>query len=166
MLGRIMPLEALGDPPGFIGWEGPIERCWHMGIQIVLNQNDDFGLGKMNIAEVLKHRRIVDGGAACGNFNMSPALQRREGHKQVGCAVTLVFAIEAGHPSRNHRYGLAGFGGQLFGGFIQTDKRPGGVMGALNKSAAPSTTKTERKLVTKAFIGISGWTNGRAGRSI
>jgi len=94
-----------------------------MGIPIVLNQNDDFGVWKMNIAELLKHHRIVDSGAACGDFDMSPALQGREGHKQVGCAVKFVFVIEAGRPSRSHRYGLAGFGGQLFGGFIQTHKR-------------------------------------------
>ena len=125
-----MPFEALGDPPGFIGWESLIERSRYMGIQIVLNQNDDVGVWKMNIAELFKHLSIIDGGAARGDFNMAPAFQGREGHKQVGCAVAFVFVIKADCPSRGHRYGLAGFGGQLFGSFIQTDKWPPSVMGA------------------------------------
>ena len=130
MLGRIMPLEALCDPPGFSGWKSLIERCRHMGIQIVLNQDNDFSIGKMNIAELLKHHRVVDGGAPRSDFDMAPAFQGCKDHEQIGGAIAFIFVIDAGRPSRHHRYRRAGFGGQLFGCFIQTDKPPGGVVGA------------------------------------
>ncbi len=46
MLRGVMPLEALGDPSCFVGWEGLIERGRGMGVEVVLNQHDGLGAGK------------------------------------------------------------------------------------------------------------------------
>ncbi len=59
---------------------------------------------------------------------MVPAFQGREGHEQIGGSIAFVFVIEASRSSRSHRYGVAGFGGQLSGSLIQTHERSGGIL--------------------------------------
>ena len=39
-----------------------------MGVEVVLHENDLFGLGKMQIAKLLKNLRVVDGRASLGDL--------------------------------------------------------------------------------------------------
>ena len=49
VLGRVVPFEPLDEPARFAGGEGLIERRWRVRVQVVLNQHDLLGVGKMNV---------------------------------------------------------------------------------------------------------------------
>src|ERR1035437_5691463 len=70
---------------------------------------------------------VIDRGVAVGYFHVSPALQRREHHKQVGGAVAFVFVIEALDAAFGHRDRHAGFLDELLAGFVKTDQRTFGI---------------------------------------
>src|SRR5271155_2908782 len=98
-----------------------------MRAEIVLDQLDLYGVGKVHVGQFLEHLHEIDGGVAVGDLDPAPALQRREHHEYIGHAVALVFVIVPG--------GSSGLGGdrrarlddQLLGGFIQTDQRAIGI---------------------------------------
>src|SRR5688572_33019084 len=71
-----MPFEALDDPAGFSGFERFIQRCWCVGIQIVLNQHDLFGIREVDVAQITQDICIVDGRAPRGDLDMAPAFER------------------------------------------------------------------------------------------
>ena len=74
-----------------------------MDIEIVLDQNDGPGVGEMDIGQVFQDVSVVHGGMAFGDFDVAPALERREHHEEVGGAVALVLVIATGRTSRFHR---------------------------------------------------------------
>ena len=49
MLWCVMPFEPLDQPPGFGGGERFVERRLAVDIEIVLDQDDDPGLGEVQI---------------------------------------------------------------------------------------------------------------------
>ena len=64
-----------------------------MRAQIVLDQPDLFGVGKMHVGQFLEQLCVIGGGVAVGDLDAAPALQRREIHEYIGHAVSLVFVI-------------------------------------------------------------------------
>jgi hypothetical protein len=52
VFGRVMPLETLGEAAGFLSREGRVERSRRMRVQVVLNQYDLFGVGKMHVGTI------------------------------------------------------------------------------------------------------------------
>ena len=73
MLGRVVPFEPLDDPAGLGRFEGFVQRCRRVRIQVVLNQDDLFGPGEVDVAQVAQDLRVVDGCASLGDFDMAPA---------------------------------------------------------------------------------------------
>jgi hypothetical protein len=55
MLGRVMPFEALSEPPGLGGREGFVERGLDVGVEIVLNQSDFPGEREENVRPVFEN---------------------------------------------------------------------------------------------------------------
>jgi molybdopterin biosynthesis enzyme len=53
-------------------------------VEIVLDQNDDLGGGKVDIGQVFQDVSIIHGGVAIGDFDSAPAFERREQHEEVG----------------------------------------------------------------------------------
>ena len=49
-----------------------------MGVQVVLNQNDDLGARKMNIARVLEQMGVIDGRPALDGLDVAPAFERAD----------------------------------------------------------------------------------------
>jgi len=49
MLGRVVPFEPLDQAAGFGGGEGLVGRCLHMGVEIVLDQDNGFGVREVGI---------------------------------------------------------------------------------------------------------------------
>ena len=64
-----------------------------MRAQVVLNQHDLFGVGKMRVRQLLEHLRVVDGGVMVGDLDFAPTLQRGEHHEYVGHAVARVLVV-------------------------------------------------------------------------
>ena len=52
-----------------------------MRAEIVLNEDNLLGVGKLHVGQFLQHPRVIDGGVAVGDFDFAPALQRREHHE-------------------------------------------------------------------------------------
>src|SRR5271169_215386 len=93
-----------------------------MRAEIVLDQLDLFGVGKVHVGQFLEHLSEIDGGVAVGDLDPAPALQRREHHEYIGHAVALVFVIVSGFSSRHGGDRRACLDDQLLGGLIQTDE--------------------------------------------
>src|SRR5450432_1077229 len=53
VFGRVMPLETRGEAASFLGRERRVERGRRMRAQVVLNQHDLFGVGKMHVRSSL-----------------------------------------------------------------------------------------------------------------
>jgi hypothetical protein len=70
-----MSFEPFGDATGFSGRESLVQGCWAMGVQIVLNQNDFFGVGEMRVCQIAQDMGIVDRGTPRANGNMAPSFQ-------------------------------------------------------------------------------------------
>ena len=66
-----MPFEPFGDTTGLSGRESLVQGCRAMGVQIVLNQNDFFGVGKMRVGQIAQDMGILDRGTPRANGNMA-----------------------------------------------------------------------------------------------
>jgi len=82
-------------------------------VEIVLNEDDLFGLCKMHIGEFFQNLRIIDGRPAIRDLDAPPALERGEQHEQIGGSVAAVFAIMARGRARLHGDRRPGFGDAL-----------------------------------------------------
>jgi hypothetical protein len=81
MFGRVMPFKPVGEATCFGRGEGRVERGGRVGAEIVLDQDDFVGVGKMQVRQFLQHLRVIDGGVMVGHLDMAPAFQRREHHE-------------------------------------------------------------------------------------
>jgi hypothetical protein len=55
-----------------------------VGVEIILDQDDRFGSGEVDIGQVFQNVGVIDGGAAVGDLDEAPAFERRKHHEQVG----------------------------------------------------------------------------------
>ena len=100
VLGRVMPFEPFDEATCFGGGESFVERRRRVRAEIVLNQNDLVGVGKMRIGQVLERMGVIDGRPAVGDLHVAPALQRSEHHEQIGHAIAFVFVVVTRRLSR------------------------------------------------------------------
>ena len=49
-----------------------------MRAQVVLNQDDLFGVGKLHVGQLLERSGVIDGGVMVGDLDAAPAFQRGE----------------------------------------------------------------------------------------
>ena len=113
MLGRVVPFEALDQPPGLGRRKGLVERCLAVDIEIVLDQHDGLDVREVAISQILQDVSIVYGSVAVRHLDVAPAFERREQHEQVGGAVALVLVIDAGWASSFHWDRHARLGNEL-----------------------------------------------------
>ena len=128
VLGRVMPFEPFNEAARFCGGEGFVERCGRVRAEIVLNENDFVGVGKMRVGHILERMGVIDGGAAACDFHVPPALERREHHEQIGHAIAFVFVVVTRRLSRLDGDRLARLDGELLRGFIEANERALGIM--------------------------------------
>jgi hypothetical protein len=64
-----MPFEAFNQAPGLGGGKGFVERCGGVGVEIILDQDDGFGLREVDIGQVFQNMGVIDGGAAVGDLD-------------------------------------------------------------------------------------------------
>ena len=55
-----------------------------MGVQIVLNQNDFFGVEEMRVGQIAQDMGILDRGTPRANGNIAPSFQGGRSHEQAG----------------------------------------------------------------------------------
>ena len=77
VLGSVVPFEALRQAAGFGGRKGLVKRSRAVDIEIVLDENDLRGAGKVMIGQFFQHLSIVDGSMAIGDLDMAPAFEGR-----------------------------------------------------------------------------------------
>ena len=53
VLGRVVPFEALDQPPGFGGRKGLVKRRLAVDVEIVLDQHNGFGAREVTIGQIL-----------------------------------------------------------------------------------------------------------------
>ena len=58
-----------------------------MSVEVVLHQDDFFGVGKVDIGEFLEYLRVIEGGAAVGDLDVPLSFERCKHHKEIGGAV-------------------------------------------------------------------------------
>jgi hypothetical protein len=66
--GRVVPFEALDQPPGLGGWKSFVKRSLAVDIEIVLDQNDGLGAGKMRVGKVFEDVSVIDRSMAVGDL--------------------------------------------------------------------------------------------------
>ena len=94
-----------------------------MGVEIILDEDDRFGLREVDVGQVFQNVGVIDSGAAVGDLDVAPAFERRKHHEQVGHAVSRVFVIDAARKPWLHRHRRVRFGDELLGGLVQTNHR-------------------------------------------
>ncbi len=93
-----------------------------MRVQIILHQNDFFGLRKVLVRQILQGMRVIDSRAAIRDLHVPPTFERCKKHKEIGGTVAFVFIIGASRPPRLHLDRFVRIGDQLLRGFIKTDE--------------------------------------------
>ena len=73
MFGRVVPFEAFDQTPGLGGGKGFVERSSGVSVEIVLDEDDRFGLREVDVGEVFQNVGVIDGGAAVGRQPSSGA---------------------------------------------------------------------------------------------
>src|ERR1700730_9062890 len=82
----------------------------------------------MHVGQLPQHVGIIDGGVAVGDFDMSPAFQRREHHEQIGHAIAFVFVIVTLRSSRFGGDRRARLDDQLLRGFVEAHQGTLGIV--------------------------------------
>ena len=78
MFWSVVPFEPLRDAPRFVRRESLVQRCRFMGVQIILQEIDLFGIRKMDVCQFTQDMGIINGGAPIAYLDVTPALQRCE----------------------------------------------------------------------------------------
>ena len=84
-----------------------------MDVEIVLDQDDDLGVGEVRIGQLFQDMSIIHGGVAVGDLDVTPAFERCEHHEEVGGTVALVLVVATGRAARFHRDRHARLGDEL-----------------------------------------------------
>jgi hypothetical protein len=73
-----------------------VERAGRVSRQIVENDTDTLGLGKVNVSKFAHAGGEID----CGDFHLAPRPMDVDEHEQIGCSITSIFAIVPFEPAR------------------------------------------------------------------
>jgi len=121
MLGRVVDLQTLGEPPGFLRRKRFIERRRRVRIQVVHDQDDAFGERILLLQKIPQGKGPVDPCPPLGHTHITPPAQRLAEHENVACATTLVFAVIPQRLTRPRGQRPANFRHELLAGFIHAN---------------------------------------------
>lgn len=119
-----MPFKAPDQSVCFVGRECFIKSGMGVRAEIILDENNPFGVAKVAIAQLAQDMGIVDTGPSVCDLDMPLAFQRRERHEQVGDTSAAVFIVMTDWSPRCHWDRRTRFRDQLFAGLIEADQRP------------------------------------------
>src|SRR5262249_54027117 len=119
MLGSVMNLQLARNPSCFRWIKHFIEHRQGVRVQLIHDQADDVGAGKMYIDQVFEAMGDIQNRAGSRDFDVAPATLGAHEHKQVAGAFALVLVIMSFHLSWrrwNHR---AHFTDELVGALVE-----------------------------------------------
>jgi hypothetical protein len=73
VLGGVVPFETLDQAASLDGRERFVKRGLAVDVEIILDEHDGLGVGKMDVGQVLQDLGIVGRGMAIGNFDVAPS---------------------------------------------------------------------------------------------
>ena len=125
MLGDIVEFQSAQHPSGLLSRERLVERAGRVDRQIVENDTDTLGLGKVNVSKFAHAGGEIDCGPALGDFHLAPRPMDVDEHEQIGCSITSIFAIVALKLARLGRDRRANLADELGRALEQTTGRLG-----------------------------------------
>jgi len=129
MLGRVMKLEPLHQPPRLRGFKGFVESRRGMNVQVVHDHPNPFRARKMHIRQFTHLFSKINPGPPFGHRNVTPALERLERGKQVASSVPLIFIVVTHRLTWFGGEWLACFADQLIRAFVEADHRKARIIG-------------------------------------
>ena len=101
-----------------------------MGVEVVFDQHDLFGVGVVDLDQVPDALRPVDPGSPSADHDVAPASQRLGHQEQVAYPTALVLIVLSGWPARGQRAARVDLAEQLAAGLVQADLRAPRIIGA------------------------------------
>src|SRR5262245_16422504 len=129
VLGGVVELQLLGQPPRFLRGKGFIERGWLMGVEIVQDDPDHLRPRIALINQPLHLVSKIHFRAVRRHRDLPPARLGFTEHKQVASPFALISIIRAARVPSLHGQGSTDVGQQLFAGFVKVDLRALGIIG-------------------------------------
>ena len=124
MLGDIVELQSAQHPSGLLSRECLVERAGRVGRQIVENDTDTPGLGKVNVSKFAHAGGEIDCGPALGDFHLAPRPMDVDEHEQIGGSITPIFATVALKLARLGRDRCANLADELGRALVEANHRP------------------------------------------
>ena len=124
-----MELQASGDAPSLRWREGPIQRRRPIRVQSFQNHSDHRYLWVGLVYQPAHLMSEVLHGTPLGDRHVAPARLGFTSEEQVAGAAAHVLVVLAPGTSRGRWQGRTGIGQQLGGTLVETDHRPGWVIG-------------------------------------
>src|SRR5215213_2899298 len=131
MLGGVMDLQLLQQPPCLRRREGLVQRRRLVRVQVVHHQHDLLRLRVPFVHQQANGFREIDGRAPLRDAHVPLPGQRLAHHEQVRRPLPLVFVVGPRRPAWGGRHRHARLGDQLLAGLVQADLRSLGVAGPL-----------------------------------
>src|SRR5688572_5187098 len=131
VLGCVMQLQLLRQPPGLLRRKGFIQRAQGVGVQVVLHQDDPFGRRVVNVHQVLDDLRPVHPSAPLAHRGAAPTPQGFVAQEHVAHPVPLILVVLPCRTAWRRRLWRPGVGQQLGVDLVQADLREARVVGPL-----------------------------------
>src|SRR5262245_9579685 len=123
VLGRVMPLDLVQQPPGVLRLECLVQTRPVMGIEVVLHQPDLPGPWVMHFHQLPNAPGIVLAGPSVAHLDVTPAPQRLAHHQLIADALAFVLVILLGRAARPAQQRLSDLAEQLLAGLVEADHR-------------------------------------------
>src|SRR5262245_53193772 len=124
VLGRVVDLQAGGDPSRLLGREGLVERSQGVDVQVVQHQHDPLCLGVVHLDQLSDQFGPVVASAPLGHLHPSPPRERLEEDEEVGRAAPDVLIVLAGGLARFHWQRFSSMAVEFFALLVQADLGP------------------------------------------
>src|SRR5262245_5776543 len=129
VLGRVVELDLVQQPPGLRRRERLIEAGPVVRVEVVLHQPDLLGPGVVGLDQLPHALGIVPPRTPLGDTDVPPAPQRLTHQELVADPFTLVLVIHSRRPARPRRAGRPDLAEQLLAGLVEADHRIPRVVG-------------------------------------
>ncbi len=105
------------------GCEGLVQRCRGVGVKVVLDKHDPFGVGVALIDQRLDLLRLVTLGTPLRHANPAASGQRLAGEEEADHPAALVFGVDPRRLTRLHRQRRAWLPRQVLARFVEAHLR-------------------------------------------
>src|SRR6516164_8697166 len=129
VLGRVVELDLVQQPPGLRRRERLIQAGPVVGVQVVLHQADLLRPGVMHVHQIPDTAGVVPPRAAFAHPDMPPTPQRLTHQQLVADALALVLVVHPGRATRSGPLGRSHLAEELLAGLVEAHHRVHRVVG-------------------------------------